>query len=98
MMSPAESPEAQPAAVRSRGSGEQSADATRLAVARVLGIDPSTLREDTPLAALGWDSLARICWADAVAEEGARVDAASAARATDLAGLAQCVIADGGTR
>ena len=34
----------------------------RAAVARVLGIDESTLRADSPLVPLGWDSLACVCW------------------------------------
>ena len=45
----------------------------RAAVARVLGIDPSTLRGDSPLVPLGWDSLACICWTDAIGEAGAGV-------------------------
>jgi hypothetical protein len=84
-MSSAESLEAQPAAARA-------------AVARVLGIDPATLREDTPLPAIGWDSLARLCWTDAVGEAGWRVDALCAARATNLAELGQSLSADGSAR
>lgn len=42
----------------------------RAALTRVLGVDGSVLRADTPLATLGWDSLAQICWADAMAEAG----------------------------
>ena len=40
----------------------------RAAIARVLGVDPGILRRDTPLASLGWDSLARVCVEDALAE------------------------------
>lgn len=36
------------------------------ALGRVLDIDPSVLRADTPLDALGLDSLARVCLADAL--------------------------------
>lgn len=60
------------------------------AVARVLGIDAGGLRGDTPLAPLGWDSLAAICWHDAMAEAGWGCDVAqgSAATIADLAELA----------
>ncbi|MEZ5116245.1 MAG: phosphopantetheine-binding protein [Candidatus Nanopelagicales bacterium] len=38
------------------------------ALARVLDLDASLLRADTPLADLGADSVARVCFADAVEE------------------------------
>lgn len=57
------------------------------AVSRVLGVDRSIVRPDTPLASLGWDSLARVCWEDAVAESGwSSRGAASAETVGDLAG------------
>ena len=34
---------------------------------RVLGVDPAGIRDDTPLALLGWDALARVCLADLLA-------------------------------
>ncbi|MEY3733715.1 MAG: hypothetical protein RL347_1074 [Actinomycetota bacterium] len=39
-------------------------------LARVLGVDPGVVRADTPLASLGWDSLARVCWEEAMADVG----------------------------
>ncbi len=72
--------------------------AARVGVARVLGIDPSTLRADTPLLSLGWDSLARICWVDVLAEDGWRSPADVVARATTLADLAGCLTRDERTR
>jgi acyl carrier protein len=62
--------------------------AARMGVARVLGIDPSTLRADTPLSSLGWDSLARICWVDVVAEDGWRGPADLITRASTIGDLA----------
>ncbi|MGA0944390.1 MAG: acyl carrier protein [Candidatus Nanopelagicales bacterium] len=57
------------------------------AVSRVLGVDRSIVRPDTPLASLGWDSLARVCWEDAVTESGwSSRGAASAVTVGDLAG------------
>lgn len=44
--------------------------AAREAAARVLGLPPESVRTDTPLAPLGWDSLAAICWQDAMSEAG----------------------------
>jgi hypothetical protein len=61
-MTSAESIPGQPAAMA----------AARTALARVLGIDGDVARPDTPLSPLGWDSLARICWEDAMAEAGWR--------------------------
>lgn len=95
-MSPAESPVAQPAALRAGDLAAQTT-ATRLAVARVLGVDASTLREDTPLASLGWDSLAGVCWGDVVADDGWRADPAEAGRAATIAELARC-LQSGGAR
>ena len=45
-------------------------DVVVAALSRVLGVDGALLRQDTPLAPLGWDSLARICLADALADAG----------------------------
>jgi hypothetical protein len=57
------------------------------AVSRVLGVDRSIVRPDTPLASLGWDSLACVCWEDAVTESGwSSRGAASAVTVGDLAG------------
>ncbi len=44
------------------------------ALERVLDVDSDAVRADTPLASLGWDSLARLCWEDAMAELGAAVE------------------------
>ena len=63
----------------------------RAAVARVLGIEESTLRADSPLVSLGWDSLACICWTDAVAQSGWRSDTGAASRAGSVADLADCL-------
>lgn len=63
----------------------------RAAVSRVLGIEESTLRADSPLVPLGWDSLACICWADAVDQEGWLSDSGAAARAVSVADLADCL-------
>ena len=70
----------------------------RAAVARVLGIEVAALRADTPLAPLGWDSLACVCWTDAVIEAGWRSDSTSAARASSVGDLAACVLAPDGAR
>lgn len=70
----------------------------RAAVARVLGIDPSTLRGDSPLVPLGWDSLACICWTDAIGEAGWRCDASAASRAACVSDLADCLLPDGSPR
>jgi hypothetical protein len=94
----AESSMAQPAALRSDGSQADPMDAAQAGVARVLGIDPATLRADTPLASLGWDSLARLCWADALAEDGWRSPADDVARAATIADLAGCLTRDERTR
>jgi hypothetical protein len=84
-------------------SAEPPISVARDAVARVLGLDTATLRADTPLAPLGWDSLACICWTDAVGEAGWRSDAAAALRAVTVSQLAACLVpdppvADGGSR
>jgi hypothetical protein len=39
-------------------------------LARVLGVEASLLRADSPLASLGWDSLARVCLVDVLAHDG----------------------------
>lgn len=72
--------------------------AARAAVARVLGIDSSTLRGDSPLVPLGWDSLACICWTDAVGQEGWASDTGAASRAVSVSDLADCLIPDGSPR
>ena len=73
------------------GAGQpDAASAAQAALARVLGMDASALRSDTPLTTLGWDSLARLCWADAMAELGWTCGVeADAATVGDLA--RQCV-------
>jgi hypothetical protein len=48
------------------------------ALARVLGVDLGVVRADTPLASLGWDSLARVCWEEAMADLGSSGTLASA--------------------
>lgn len=58
------------------------------AVARVLGIDASGLRADTPLAPLGWDSLAGMCWIDAMSEAGWSCDPIAVSRAACVGDLA----------
>ena len=63
------------------------------AVARVLGIDPADLRSDTPLIGLGWDSLSRVCWDDAMREAGYRSDAAELRHAACVGDLALCAVA-----
>lgn len=45
------------------------ADVLLVGVGRVLGVDSATLRHDTPLALLGWDSLARVCLIDIIAAD-----------------------------
>jgi hypothetical protein len=75
-------------------SAEPSISVARDAVARVLGLDVATVRADTPLAPLGWDSLACICWTDAVADAGWGSDGAAALRAVDVAQLASCVVTE----
>ncbi len=72
--------------------------AARVGVARVLGIDPATLRADTPLSSLGWDSLARVCWVDAVTEDGWLSPADPVAQAATIGDLAGCLTRDEGTR
>jgi hypothetical protein len=55
------------------------------AVARVVGVDTAGIRRDTPLATIGWDSLARLCWEEAMAEAGWRcVVPATASTVGDL--------------
>lgn len=73
-------------------SAEPPVSIARDAVARVLGIDATTMRADTPLVSLGWDSLACICWSDAVGEAGWRSDAVAALRAASVADLASCLM------
>lgn len=73
-------------------SAEPPVSIARDAVARVLGIDATTLRADTPLVSLGWDSLACICWSDAVGEAGWRSDSVAALRAASVADLASCLM------
>ena len=63
----------------------------RAAVARVLGIEESTLRADSPLVPLGWDSLACVCWTDAVGQEGWTGDTGAASRAVSVSDLADCL-------
>jgi len=75
-------------------SAEPPVSIARDAVARVLGIDAKTLRADTPLVSLGWDSLACICWSDAVGEAGWRSDPAAALRAASVADLASCLMTE----
>jgi hypothetical protein len=41
---------------------------------------------------LGWDSLACICWSDAVGEAGWRSDSVAALRAASVADLASCLM------
>lgn len=74
-------------------SPEPSAAVVLGAVARVLGLDAAGLRADTPLTGLGWDSLARLCWADAMREAGYRTDPAAMHRASCVGDLAQCAVA-----
>jgi hypothetical protein len=73
-------------------SAELPVSIARDAVARVLGIDATTLRADTPLVSLGWDSLACVCWSDAVGEAGWRSDSVAALRAASVADLASCLM------
>jgi hypothetical protein len=73
-------------------SAELPVSIARDAVARVLGIDATTLRADTPLVSLGWDSLACICWSDAVGEAGWRSDSVAALRAASVSDLASCLM------
>lgn len=77
---------------------ESPASVAQSAVARVLGIDSSTLRADTPLVPLGWDSLACVCWTDAVSEAGWRGDAGSASRARNVSDLTACLTPQGPSR
>jgi hypothetical protein len=64
------------------------AESALACVARVLGIDASGLRSDTPLAPLGWDSLAAACWQDAMAEAGWPTDLRAVSKAVTIADLA----------
>lgn len=70
----------------------------RAAVALVLGVDESTLRADSPLGPLGWDSLACMCWTDAVGEAGWGSDTGAASRAVDVSDLAACLTPIGSSR
>ncbi len=65
------------------------------AVARVLGIDASGLRADTPLAPLGWDSLAGMCWIDAMSEAGWSCDPIAVSRAVSVGDLADSAEREG---
>jgi hypothetical protein len=47
---------------------------------------------------LGWDSLACICWSDAVGEAGWRSDAVAALRAASVADLASCLMTEEASR
>lgn len=61
-------------------------------LARVLGLpDAAHVRGDTPLAGLGFDSLALLCLADLVAENGGGLNAASARGAITVDDLASCL-------
>lgn len=64
-------------------------------VARVLAVDPAALRDDTPLALLGWDSLARACLVDLLAADADRdIDVAGLDRAlADAATVGDLVVA-----
>jgi hypothetical protein len=54
------------------------------------------VRADTPLASLGWDSLARVCWEDAMDDLGWYCRCADKAETVgDLAG--GCVLEGAGT-
>lgn len=66
------------------------------ALARVIGV-PAALRDDTPLAALGVDSLARLLIADHCADHGWVVDEVAFARATTVAEAADCLSRDPGS-
>jgi hypothetical protein len=43
------------------------------AMGTVVGVDPDAMRSDTPLDAIGWDSLATICLEDSLASAGLAV-------------------------
>lgn len=68
-------------------------DALRRAAARVLGIDAGAahLRGDTPLVGLGVDSLALLCLADALADDGWQLDERAAASARTLGDVEGCM-------
>ena len=51
---------------------------------RVLGVDPAGIRDDTPLALLGWDALARVCLADLLAKSGVVVSVPPGVRAAQV--------------
>ncbi len=72
-------------------SAEPQVRVARAAVARVLGIDESHLRADSPLVPLGWDSLASLCWTDVVTEAGWGSDAEAVSRAVSVSDLAACL-------
>lgn len=74
-------------------SAEQAVSVARDAVGRVLGIDASALRADTPLTPLAWDSLACVCWSDAVAEAGWLSDSSALATASSIGDLAASITA-----
>ena len=70
------------------------------AVVRVLGLAPAggpapALRPDTPLAGLGMDSLALLCVADALAEDGWLLDLNAARAAVTIGELADCCAPEG---
>lgn len=54
----------------SRAGQPDAGPAAVAALGRVLGLEAALLRADTPLATLGWDSLARVCWEDAMDDLG----------------------------
>ena len=61
------------------------------ALERVLGLASGRgLRADTPLAGLGVDSLALLCIADVLAEDGWALDLARARAAATIGDLAAC--------
>lgn len=68
-------------------------DAIEAGIARVLGL-PGPLRGDTPLAAMGVDSLARILLADHCREAGWAVDEAGLEAARTVAEAADCLSGD----
>jgi len=53
------------------------------------------LRADTPLAPLGWDSLAGMCWIDAMSEAGWSCDPIAVSRAASVGDLADSAEREG---
>ena len=75
-------------ATRGGSADEVASQIAVVALARVLGVQATVLRADTPLSSIGWDSLARLCWEDAIAEAGWSCVAADSARTIgDLIGV-----------